>query len=293
MELIGIIAHQGTKEQGHYDTITKKGNKWISHNDAIVTQATVTQLLQTQAYIMIYRKMDHDGGTGTNGPKDSITVQESTTKKPKLSHKMEHRPEDSSLLPGLRVKYPGQNLPCQQGFNGGDNPQPSPIYGGGLLKENLAILDTLLTNRPNSQAPETRGEGEVGGAVEPDGAPPFEKAVHRQTPPAEVGLRQSENENTNFPQTMSTFLQLSQGRMEELTSLLSELSGTPLATEMTCKWLGLDFQSEAIPRLTHQTYRWPLRRPGRSSGQFYPNNRKTQCSLRKGLSPSRSNTTYN
>jgi len=52
---------------------------------------------------MIYRKMDHDGGTGTNGPKASITVQESATKKPKLSHKMEHRPEESSLLPGPRV----------------------------------------------------------------------------------------------------------------------------------------------------------------------------------------------
>jgi len=53
MELIGIIAHQGTKEQGHYVTITKKGNELISRNDAIVTQATLTQLHQTQAYIMI------------------------------------------------------------------------------------------------------------------------------------------------------------------------------------------------------------------------------------------------
>jgi len=77
MELIGIITHQGTKEQGHYVTITKKGNKWISHNDTIVTQVTVTQLLQTQAYIMIYRKMDH----GTNGPRNPITVQKSTIKK--------------------------------------------------------------------------------------------------------------------------------------------------------------------------------------------------------------------
>jgi len=169
MELIGIIAHQGTKEQGHYVTITKKGNKWISHNDAIVTQASVTQLLQTQAYIMTYRKMDHEGGNGTNGPKDSITVQESTTKKSKLSHKMEHRPEESSLLPGPRVKYPEQNLPCQQRSNGGEIPQPSFMYGGGLLKENLAILDTLLTNRPNPQAPETRGEGEEGRAVESTG----------------------------------------------------------------------------------------------------------------------------
>jgi len=164
---------------------------------------------------------------------------------------MEHRLEESSLLLGPRVTYPEQNIPCQQGSNGGDTPQPSPIYEEGLLTENLTILDTLLTNRPNPQAPETRGEGEVGGAEDPDGGPPLEKVVHRQTPPAEVGLGQSENENPNFPQTMLTFLQLSQGRMEELTSLLSELLGTPLTTEMTCTWLGLDSQSKAIPHDSH------------------------------------------
>jgi len=60
-----------------------------------------------------------------------------------------------------------------------------------------------------------------------------------------------ENENTNFPQTMLTFLELSQGRVEELTSLLSELIGTPLTTEMTYKWLGLDFQSKVIPHDVH------------------------------------------
>jgi len=44
MELIGIISHQGTKEQGHYVAITKRGNEWISHNDAKVVQTTSTQL---------------------------------------------------------------------------------------------------------------------------------------------------------------------------------------------------------------------------------------------------------
>ena len=38
-----------------------------------------------------------------------------------------------------------------------------------------------------------------------------------------------------------------QGRIEELTSLLSELSGTPLTTEMTCLWLGLDSNSTEFP----------------------------------------------
>ena len=145
---------------------SSSATKWISHNDAIVTQVTVTQFLQTQAYIIIYRKMDHDGGTGTNGPR----------------------------------------------------------------MEGLGRTD-----------PE-----------EPGGDPPFE-LVHNP-PSVEVELGQSVNENTNFPQTMLTFLQLSQGRMEELTSLLSELSGTPLTTEMICK---------------------------------------TQCPLRKGSSSPCSNTTHN
>ena len=35
---------------------------------------------------------------------------------------------------------------------------------------------------------------------------------------------------------MLTFLRLSQGRVEEVTSLLSEVIGTPLTTEMTCTW---------------------------------------------------------
>ena len=136
-------------------------------------------------------------------------------------------PHEYRPVPGPRVKFPEQNIPCQQKSIGEDTPQPSPIYEEGLLKENLMILDILPTNRPDPQTPKTRGEGEVVGAEEPGGDPPFE-LVHN--PPsvevelgqsAEVRLDQSENENTNFPQTMLTFLQLSQGRMEELNSLLS------------------------------------------------------------------------
>ena len=50
---------------------------------------------------------------------------------------------------------------------------------------------------------------------------------------------------------MLTFLRLSQERVEEVTSLLSELIGTPLTTEMTCTWLNLDFQSKVIPHDSH------------------------------------------
>jgi len=89
----------------------------------------------------------------------------------------------------------------------------------------------------------------VGGVSELDEAsvPPSEKADHRQIPPEEKGLGQSENEQINLPQSISAFLQFSQGRIEELTSLFSELSGTPLTMEMTCIWLGLDYQRKEIP----------------------------------------------
>jgi len=48
------------------------------------------------------------------------------------------------------------------------------MYEEGPPKENLEILETPLTNRLVPQAPETRGEGEVGGAVELDGVPSSE-----------------------------------------------------------------------------------------------------------------------
>jgi len=63
MKLIGIISHQGTKDHGNYVAITNRGNEWTSFNDAITAQTTLTHLHQSQAYILIYRKMEHSAGT--------------------------------------------------------------------------------------------------------------------------------------------------------------------------------------------------------------------------------------
>ena len=68
MELIGITSHQGTEKHGHYVAITKRGNGWISHNDAITTQTTPTHLHQSQAYVLMYRKTKHSAGTETGAP---------------------------------------------------------------------------------------------------------------------------------------------------------------------------------------------------------------------------------
>jgi len=69
MELIGIISHQGTGKHGHYVAITKRGNGWISHNDAITTQTTPTRLHQSQAYVLMYRKTEHSAGTEKEAPR--------------------------------------------------------------------------------------------------------------------------------------------------------------------------------------------------------------------------------
>jgi len=54
-------------------------------------------------------------------------------------------------------------------------------------------------------------------------------------------------ERKNILQSISVFFHLSQGQIEELTSLLSEMSGTPITMEMTCKWLDLEPQMKEIP----------------------------------------------
>ena len=184
---------------------------------------------------MIYRKKDHNEATGLNAPRDSTMAgQQLTVMKSKPSHKTEHSYEESPLHPDPLIKFSEKNLPRQEGPDGGVIPQSNPIYEEGPTKENLEILETPLTNRLTPQAPETRGEDGKGGCVEIDGSPSYDKADHRQTPLDEKGVGQSENKHTKLSQTISTFLHLSQGRIEELTSLLSQLSGTPLTTEMTC-----------------------------------------------------------
>ena len=54
-------------------------------------------------------------------------------------------------------------------------------------------------------------------------------------------------EPINLLLSISVFFHLSQGRIEELTGLLSEMSDTPITIEMTCKWLDLEPQMLEIP----------------------------------------------
>ena len=54
-------------------------------------------------------------------------------------------------------------------------------------------------------------------------------------------------EPVNLLQSISIFFRLSQGWIEELTGLLSELPGMPNTMEMTRKWLDLEPQMKKIP----------------------------------------------
>ena len=85
----------------------------------------------------------------------------------------------------------------------------------------------------------------VEGAIEPyetDTSPTEQKGYIADPPQDEKGAGQRGNKLNNLPQSISTFLHLSRGRIEDLTSLLSELAGTPLTTEITTDWLGMEPQ---------------------------------------------------
>jgi len=58
MRLVGIISHYGTKNNGHYTAITRRGDEWTLFNDAIAVQTPTLQIHQTQAYILMYRKTE-------------------------------------------------------------------------------------------------------------------------------------------------------------------------------------------------------------------------------------------
>lgn len=54
-ELIGIIAHRGTVNEGHYIAFTKvSSGQWFKFNDSMVSSITEEELLREQAYLLFY-----------------------------------------------------------------------------------------------------------------------------------------------------------------------------------------------------------------------------------------------
>jgi len=144
MKLIGIISHQGTKDHGHYVAMKNRWNEWTSYNDAITAQTTLSHLHQLQAYILIYRKMEHSAGTENEAPTDSTMVsQQLPTEKSKPSHKTHHSEEEPPLQLDPPIKIPLEKNPPQQGRSVvGANLNPNHIHKEGPTPENLKVLNS-------------------------------------------------------------------------------------------------------------------------------------------------------
>jgi len=84
MELVRIISLHSTKDNGHYTAITKRGDEWTLFNNAIALQIPTLQVLQTQAYILMYRKTDPSVETMETEPK--VGTQKQKGKLPAQGH---------------------------------------------------------------------------------------------------------------------------------------------------------------------------------------------------------------
>jgi len=144
--------------------LMNRGNEWTSFHDAITAQTTLSHPHQSQAYMLIYRKMEHSAVTANETPRDSTKVnQQLPTEQSKPSHKTHHSAEEAPLHPGPPIKIPEKNLPRQGRSDVGANLQPIPIHKEGPTTENLKVLHTLLNDRHIPQALETRGRVRVEG----------------------------------------------------------------------------------------------------------------------------------
>jgi len=232
MKLVGLISHQGTKDNGHYTAITKREDKWTLYNDAITTQTTMKHIHQTQAYILLYRKTEQRVGMGKLAPIDIPKKLESQSRaKGNLNPRLEaqQRRETSAPQPGSQIKtLPGQNLPRRGRRDGGAN----PIHREGPSTENQRGHDTLFSTHdyipPVLETKEEEdGGGTIGGSEE--SVPSTRREDERQRPfLQEEKSDQFLGEPINLLQSISVFFHLSQGPIEELTGLLSEMSGTPI-----------------------------------------------------------------
>jgi len=250
MKLVGIISYQGTKDNGHYTAITKKEDKWTLYNDAITTQITMKHIHQTQAYIQMYRKIEQRTGTGKPAPTDILKNLESQSRaKVNLNPRPEaqQKREPPAPQPELLTKTPpGQYLPRRERRDGGAN----PVHGVGSPTENKRRLDTLSsTHKYIPLVLETKNVEDGGGTTGRSGE--SVSSTRRVDERERLFLQEEKSDQflgvpINLLQSISVFFQLSQGRIEEHTGLLSEMSGTPITMGMTCKWLDLEPQIKEI-----------------------------------------------
>jgi ubiquitin carboxyl-terminal hydrolase 10 len=55
-ELVSVVCHHGNKATGGHYTAHVKANKWVHIDDTLIEQETISQVLDQQAYMLIYQK---------------------------------------------------------------------------------------------------------------------------------------------------------------------------------------------------------------------------------------------
>jgi len=199
----------------------------------------------------MYRKTEQNTGKGKSAPIDTpkkLDSQLSAKGIPNPSLETQQRRETPAPQPELPIQTPpGQNLPRQSGRDGGAN----PVHEEGSPTEDQRGRVTLCSTHDYIQLVLKTKEVEDGGVSlegSREGAPSTRMEDERERPfLQEEKSDQTLGEPINLLQSILVFFHLSQGRIEELTGLLSEMSGTPTTMEMTCKWLDLEPQMQEIP----------------------------------------------
>lgn len=55
--LFAVVNHQGTLESGHYTTfIRQQKDQWFKCDDAIITKASIKDVLDSEGYLLFYHK---------------------------------------------------------------------------------------------------------------------------------------------------------------------------------------------------------------------------------------------
>ena len=192
----------------------------------------------------MYRKTEDSIGTGKPALLDKpkkLGSQSGAKANPHPRLETQQRRETPAPRPELPIKTPpGKNLPRSGRGDGGANPvhgERSPIAN----HRGMEILSNTHDYIPLALETEVGVDG--GGTTEGGGeSTPLTKMEDVRERPflQEEKSDQLLGEPINLLLSISVFCHLSHGRIEELTSLLSELSGTPITMEMTCKWMDLD-----------------------------------------------------
>jgi len=251
MDLIDIISHHGTKDNGHYTTMTRRDDKWTLYDDAIVTQTPMSHIHQTQAYILMYRKADPRPEPRESVPKDIPKKHENRLRAKKDLNPGPRKKQNREIpdpQPDLLIQSPsGQNLRRQVHRDSGTNSAPRAEIPTEIQGPPDTALNAHVTTPPDPKANSIEdGGGGMEGSGENTTSTTRENEKEHPLQPEEQ-LRQPPEEPTTLLQSIPIFFQLSQGHVEDLTGLLSELSGTLITTGMTCKWLDLEPQTKEIP----------------------------------------------